>query len=112
MDCYLHQEKKQLQSVSNNEKGFKQIESWIRTHCKAKVKELLVVMEYTGIYTYNLEKYLFKHKIAYVKRPALDIKRSLGMTRGKSDKADARFISKYGWMRKEELHPMRRLMIT
>lgn len=29
------------------------------------------------------------------------------MTRGKSDKADARFISKYGWMRKEELHPMR-----
>lgn len=31
LDCYLHQEKKQLQSVSNNEKGFKQIESWIRT---------------------------------------------------------------------------------
>lgn len=63
-------------------------------------------MEYTGIYTYNLENYLFKNKIAYVKRPALDIKRSLGMIGGKSDKADAKFISKYGWMRKEELLPM------
>ena len=28
------------------------------------------------------------------------------MVRGKSDKADARFISKYGWMRKDELKPM------
>ena len=28
------------------------------------------------------------------------------MVRGKSDKVDARFISKYGWMRKEELQPM------
>ena len=42
-----------------------------------------------------------------MKRPALDIKRSLGMIRGKSDKADAQFISKYGWMRKEELTPMK-----
>ena len=107
LDCYLHLEKKQLQSVQNNVKGFKIIEKWIKTHCKTKVKEVLVVMEYTGIYTYNLERFLFNNKISYVKRPALDIKRSLGMIRGKSDKADARFISKYGWMRKEELFPMK-----
>lgn len=96
-----------MESVPNNEKGFKVISKWIWTHCKGNLKELLVVMEYTGIYTYNFEKYLFKQKISYVKRPALDIKRSLGMIRGKSDKADARFISKYGWMRKEELSPMK-----
>jgi transposase len=64
-------------------------------------------MEHTGIYTYGLEQYLYKQGIAYVKRPALDIKRSLGMVRGKTDRADARFISKYGWMRKEELRPMK-----
>jgi hypothetical protein len=29
------------------------------------------------------------------------------MIRGKSDKADARFISKYGLMRKDELQPMK-----
>lgn len=107
LDCYLHLEKKQLESVPNNEKGFKVISKWIRTHCNGRLKELLVVMEYTGIYTYNFEKFLFKQNISYVKRPALDIKRSLGMIRGKSDKADARFISKYGWMRKEELSPMK-----
>lgn len=83
------------------------ISKWIRAHCKGNLKELLVVMEYTGIYTYNFERYLFRQKISNVKRPALDIKRSLGMIRGKSDKADARFISKYGWMRKEELSPMK-----
>jgi transposase len=107
LDCYLHLEKKHLESVPNNEKGFRVISKWIRKHCKTSLKELLVVMEYTGIYTYNFEKYLFKNKIPYVKRPALDIKRSLGMIRGKSDKADARFISKYGWMRKDELRPMK-----
>jgi transposase len=63
-------------------------------------------MEYTGIYTYQVERFLEQQKIRFVKRPALDIKRSLGMVRGKSDKIDARFISKYGWMRKEELKPM------
>jgi transposase len=31
------------------------------------------------------------------------------MVRGKSDKVDAKFISKYGWMRKEELQPMKPL---
>ena len=107
LDCYLHLEKKQLASVPNNEKGFKMISEWTRVHCKGNHNELLVVMEYTEIYTHNLERYLFDKGIRFVKRPALDIKRSIGMIRGKSDKADARFISKYGWMRKDELQPMK-----
>ena len=69
--------------------------------------QLLVVMEYTAIYTYELERYLHKERFAFVKRPALDIKRSVGMIRGKTDIADARFISRYGWMRKDELKPMK-----
>lgn len=107
VDCYLYLEKKQLEAAPNNEKGFKMISQWIKKNCNSNLKELLVVIEYTGIYTYNLERHLFKNKMSYVKRPALDIKRSLGMIRGKSDKADARFISKYGWMRREELLPMK-----
>lgn len=47
---------------------------------KLEMEQLLVVMEYTGIYTYGLERYLHKERIAFVKRPALDIKRSLGMS--------------------------------
>lgn len=32
------------------------------------MEQLLVVMEYTGIYTYGLERYLHKESIAFVKR--------------------------------------------
>lgn len=106
LDCHLYVEEKSLAPVSNDLKGFKVIKKWLVKELKKKTEGLLVVMEYTGIYTYGIERFLNQHGISYVKRPALDIKRSLGMVRVKSDKADARFISKYGWMRREELKPM------
>ena len=105
LDCHLFNEQKSLSPVSNDVKGFKSIKRWLLKEMKT-TKGLLVVMEYPGIYTYSIERFLDQQGIKFVKRPALDIKRSLGIVRGKSDKIDARFISKYGWMRKEELKPM------
>ena len=93
--------------VSNDNKGFKGFLKWIKRGVSKGIKEVMVVMEYTGIYTYRLEQFLQQHEVAYVKRPALDIKRSVGMRRGKTDKADARMISQYGWYRRDELKPMR-----
>jgi len=105
LDCYLHVQQLGLPPVSNDIKGFKCIYRWLLKALKS-TDELIVVMEYTGIYTYGIERYLEQQNIKFVKRPALDIKRSLGMVRGKSDRADAKFISKYGWLRKEDLRPM------
>lgn len=105
LDCYLHVQQQGLPPVSNDIKGFKCIYRWLLKALKS-TDELIVVMEYTGIYTYGIERYLEQQNIKFVKRPALDIKRSLGMVRGKSDRADAKFISKYGWLRKEDLRPM------
>lgn len=105
LDCHLFVQQKSLAVVSNDIKGFRAINRWLKKEVKS-LNGLLIVMEYTGIYTYQVERFLEKQKIKFVKRPALDIKRSLGMVRGKSDKIDAKFISKYGWMRKEELQPM------
>lgn len=105
LDCHLFLQQKSLPPVANAAKGFAAIERWLRKELKTK-EGLLVVMEHTGIYTYGIERFLAQQQIAFVKRPALDIKRSLGMVRGKSDKMDARFIGKYGWMRREELRPM------
>lgn len=104
LDCHLYLQQQNLQ-ISNALLGYKQLVKWLKKQCKGSLEEVLVVMEHTGSYTYRLEQYLHSQGIAYVKRPALDIKRSLGMVRGKTDKADARFISKYGWMRREELTP-------
>src|SRR5215469_13988760 len=93
--------------VSNDGKGFKSCLKWLKKEVSKEIREVMVVMEYTGIYTYRLEQFLEQHGIDYVKRPALDIKRSVGMKRGKTDQADARMISQYGWYRREELKPMK-----
>jgi transposase len=93
--------------LSNNLKGFKGFLKWIKKEISKDKEQILVVMEYSGVYSYNLEKFLFEQGISYVKRPALDIKRSMGMKRGKTDKADARMISQYGWHRREELKSMK-----
>lgn len=93
--------------ISNESRGFKIFLKWIKRKVSKEIKAVMVVMEYTGIYTYGLEQFLQHQGIAYVKRPALDIKRSVGMKRGKTDKADARMISQYGWYRREELKPMK-----
>jgi transposase len=105
LDCYLHVQQQGLAAVSNDIKGFKCIYRWLLKVLK-NTNELLVVMEYTGIYTYGIERYLEQQNIKFVKRPALDIKRSIGMVRGKSDRVDSKFISKYGWLKKDELQPI------
>lgn len=96
-------------TISNNLKGFKELLKWIKKYVSRDFEYVMLVMEYTGIYTYNFENFLHDRQIDYVKRPALDIKRSAGIKRDKTDKADARMISKYGWQRREELKPMKPL---
>ena len=91
----------------NSKKGFNQFDRWLKKRCSTIQEEVLIVMEYTGIYTYNIERFLDSKGWPYVKRPALDIKRSTGIQRGKNDQADARMISKYGWQNKETLQPMK-----
>lgn len=105
LDCYLHVQQQGLPPVSNDIKGFKSIHRWLLKTLKS-TDDLIVVMEYTGIYTYGIERYFEQQNIRFVKRPALDIKRSIGMVRGKSDKVDSKFISRYGWLRRDDLQPM------
>ncbi len=106
LDVHCHGQLKQLM-VSNDTTGYKKLLRWIKKEVTKELVTVMVVMEYTGIYTYNLEKFLFNNQVDYVRRPALDIMRSAGMKRGKTDKADARMISQYGWYRKEELTAMK-----
>src|SRR5438067_2415934 len=81
------------QVVDNSTKGFKQ---WLKWALQFGVKDQLhVVMEHTGYYSYQFELFLQTHRIVYSKVNALEIKRSAGLVRGKSDKADAIMISEY-----------------
>lgn len=91
------------QKTANNSAGFK---SWLQWALQFGDKEQLwIVMEHTGYYSYQFELFLHQHQIRYTKVAALEIKRSVGLVRGKSDKVDALLISRYAWMNRDRLEP-------
>jgi transposase len=59
------------------------------------LSKLIVCLEHSGIYSYLLLDFLMKNEVRVCVEPALQIKQSQGMTRGKSDKVDARRIAQY-----------------
>ena len=74
--------------VANNSHGFNDLASWIRK-LKVKLSDVLVCAEHTGIYGYDLQIWLDDMQISFAFVPALEIKRSLGIRRGKNDAVDA-----------------------
>lgn len=88
--------------ISNDQSGFK---AWYGESKKIMdpAKKVMVVMEHTGSYSTRFEKFLQGKGIEYCKISALQIKRSLGLIRGKNDKVDAIRIAEYGWLRREQL---------
>ena len=84
--------------ITNDPKGFRRLKTAI-----GSVENVLVIMEHTGLYSLRLERFLKSKSIGFCKIPALQIKRSMGVTRGKTDAIDAGRIAEYGWLRKEQL---------
>jgi transposase len=80
-------------NFGNSKKEYKLMLSWLKTF--ANTNKMLLCMEHTGVYGLLLWNYLTVHKIAFVVESGLQIKRSMGIRRGKSDKADAQVIARY-----------------
>src|SRR5438309_5770552 len=70
--------------VENSRSGFKQLLKWLKDQ-NINTTEAKIVMEHTGLYSYCFEEFLHQRSIAFVKVNALEIKRSIGLVRGKSD---------------------------
>ena len=62
-------------------------------------------MEYTGGYEYWLVQFCDSKSIAFYRLPGLEIKQSMGMVRGKNDKADSFRIGRYGEEKRDRLTP-------
>jgi len=88
--------------VSNDKKGFKDLLSWLKK-LKISPTEVLVCAEHTGIYGYDLQVWLDEKAIKYALVPALEIKKSLGIRRGKNDVVDALRIAEYAYIRRESI---------
>lgn len=88
--------------VENNREGilkmFKDLENKDLT-----LKDTLFCFEHTGIYTHHLCTILHEYQYNYSMIPAIEIKRSRGLVRGKSDKADSREIARYALTHEHKL---------
>lgn len=69
----------------------------------SSLSKLIVCLEHTGIYCLPLLDYLVKNEIKVCVEPALQIKQSQGMTRGKTDQADSKRIALYAFKNRENL---------
>jgi transposase len=103
IDLALYSPKAHLK-IENAPAGFSLLVKWLR-ELRIPCEQVLLVMEHTGRYSYHLEAFLHHKSIRFTKVPALQIQRSLGMLRGKTDKADAGRIACYGYEKAASLVP-------
>ena len=93
------------QNVFDNSKsGFSAFLKWLKkeTH-KADSEQIVVCGEHTGHCSLGLCDFLYSKGIRVALEGALQIKRSSGLMRGKSDPADARMIADYARRYKDNL---------
>src|SRR6187549_3255482 len=88
-------------SVENTSEGIKSYFQELKK--KFSFSQLVVCIEHSGIYTYRLLDYLAKNKIRVCVESAVQIQRSQGLKRGKSDHIDARRIAQYAYKHVQEL---------
>jgi len=104
LDVFIHGSKSYLK-CDNTKKGFDKLCKWALSQSKVEKDNLLFVFEYTGIYSHNLAIYLEKKGFSFTIVPGLEIKRSLGISRGKDDKVDAKKIARYAYRLRDEIKP-------
>jgi transposase len=94
------------QQFTNNKSGFGQLLKCIRQHSEGvPLEDWRVCMENTGIYSLELNCFLHEKGIWQCLENALQIKRSMGVLRGKTDKADSRTIALYAYRFSDQLKP-------
>ncbi|MCF8360485.1 MAG: IS110 family transposase [Prolixibacteraceae bacterium] len=93
------------QQFENSANGFKKMCNWVSRSSAISKVETLYVFEHTGMYSYNLAVYLDEHDFCFSIVSGLEIKRSLGIARGKDDKIDATKIARYAYRLRDELKP-------
>lgn len=99
----LHVSKpKQTEHVrfENSNKGFKKMIAWL--HKKGvSLSQAFFCLEHTGVYSVPLCRFLSNKRANYSLVPGSEITASLGMSRGKNDRIDAKRIAQYAYKNKD-----------
>lgn len=91
----------------NKERGFKKMLVFITHYAKQHLitEDWLFCMEHTGLYGDPLCRFLEAKSLTYLVQSGKAISNSLGLRRGKSDKADSADIARYAFLHQDELNP-------
>jgi len=81
----------------NDLNGFNLLLKWVKNHSKESSESMLFCFEHTGIYSLPFAQFLEENSIPFSMISALEIKRSLGITRGKNDCVDSRRIADFAY---------------
>lgn len=91
------------EQFENSKRGFKKLLKWVYNNSAFSKENILFIFEHTGLYSHQLSVFLTKQDIPFSLVPGLEIKRSLGIVRGKDDKVDATKIALYGYRLRDEI---------
>lgn len=89
----------------NNTKGFMKMTNWIGKNSSFDKEECFVALEHTGLYSLPISIFLSEKKYYFALIPGLEIKRSIGIQRGKDDVIDAKRIALYAYQKRDEIKP-------
>lgn len=90
---------------ANNKEGFKEFMIWIKENSSCDIEEILFALEHTGIYSLPISVYFSENEYHFILLSGLEIKRSLGIQRGKDDKVDAKRIAEYAYQKRDKIKP-------
>lgn len=102
LDVHLHKEK-MYSRYNNTAKDIKELVEWVFSNTEYAKDKVLFVFEHTGMYSDQTMQILSEKEVKFSVVSGLEIKRSMGLVRGKSDKADAAMIALYGYRLREEI---------
>lgn len=90
----------------NSVSGARKLERWLGDVCGTSARDsALICGENTGVYSVAVSKALARDGYTVCIESPLRIKRSLGLTRGKTDRKDARDIAEYAARHRDRLTP-------
>lgn len=108
LDCCIHSNGQQI-VIDNTPESIVKMAAWSIGHGRGDKGSTIFIFEHTGLYTHRLVQVLGENDYMFRLVPGLEIKRSLGMTRGKDDKSDAKRIALYGYRLRGELAPSKKI---
>lgn len=98
-------ERPQWKVFDNTAKGMLDFASWLKELAVPFTSDSIVVIENTGIYHRRIVSFCTDHKLPICVENGAQVKWSLGIARGKSDKVDSRRLAVYAMRFCDRLKP-------